>query len=58
MAFSRKSRQISHLLRYDITKLNYATALSLQLPFYMDLRNLQLLHGLNWFLISNILLKM
>lgn len=57
MAFSR-NRQISHLSRYNITKLNYATALNLQLQFYIDLRNPQLLDGLNWFLIPNILLKM
>lgn len=47
MAFSRNSRKTSHLSRYDITKLNYATALNLQLQFYIDLRSPQLPDGLN-----------
>lgn len=58
MVFSRNNRQISHLSRYDTTKENYATALNLQLQFYIDLRSPPLLDGLNWFLTSNIFLKM
>lgn len=39
MAFSRNSKEILRLSRYDTVELNYATALNLQLQFYIDLRS-------------------